>query len=140
MLIYRPFSTPDDGDLLINSYVSWVGSSSMEVTERVIQNGSPVLDAKFVMVARHASEDRAVPVNPLIAETDKQKEEFYAGELAKNERKGNYHLQQLSLELSFFKSQKLGFLMRQVKIIADVFAVTFSIFAWEHLFPVYVYM
>ena len=88
MLIYQPFNTPDDGDLLIKAHVSWVGSSSIEITERVTQKEVPILDAKFVMVARHASENRAVPVNPLIPETVEEKQEFQAGELAKHERKG----------------------------------------------------
>jgi len=70
----------------LEAHVSWVGTSSIEVTESVLQNDEPILNAKLLMVARHSRENKAVPVNPLIVDTDEEKAEFAAGESLKQLR------------------------------------------------------
>ncbi|XP_075245138.1 acyl-coenzyme A thioesterase 9, mitochondrial-like [Convolutriloba macropyga] len=86
MLIHEPYTIPDEGDLTLSARVTWVGTSSMEVTESVSQNDKPILNAKFLMVARHSRKDEKVPVNPLIVETEQEKLDFEDGEKAKEER------------------------------------------------------
>ena len=87
MMIHEPDTIPDDGDLQLHAHVSWVGSSSIEVTESILQNDTIILNAKFLIVARHSREDRAVPVNELILETERERADFAAGEEAKKMRK-----------------------------------------------------
>ncbi len=87
MLIHKPDTVPDEGDLMLDAHVSWVGNSSMEVTETVSQNGLDILKAKFLIVARHSRKNRAVPVNPLVPETDEEKKEFEEGSRASQQRK-----------------------------------------------------
>ena len=53
------------------------------------------------MVARHSSENKAVPVNPLVAETEEEQAELLAGQKANEKRKGLF-LIKIHLHFQFF--------------------------------------
>uniref|UniRef100_A0A1I8GB59 CCHC-type domain-containing protein n=1 Tax=Macrostomum lignano TaxID=282301 RepID=A0A1I8GB59_9PLAT len=92
---------PANRDLRLSGFVSWVGSSSIEVTMKIEQQAgedgaagvawTPVLDATFVNAARHPLENRAAKLNPLLLESAADREIFQRGERAKA-----YRLQQAS--------------------------------------------
>ncbi|KAI8801508.1 HotDog domain-containing protein [Cladochytrium replicatum] len=89
---------PPDVDVRLSGYVSYVGSSSMEVSlsmETVPggivptedgftminpeEKGVPILAAKFTMVARDPYTNKATKVNPLRLETDEERKIFRLG-------------------------------------------------------------
>lgn len=72
---------------ILEGFISWVGRSSMEATIRVFQethanskNWQKVMDAKFVMVAKHPKTNASVPVCPLELQDDDEKKIFQQGE------------------------------------------------------------
>ncbi|KAI5853946.1 HotDog domain-containing protein [Tricharina praecox] len=85
-------------DLHLSGYVSYVGSSSMEVSleaRRVdTKSNKPVpgqegllLTCAFTMVARDPATKKAIAVNPLLVETAEEKEIFRRGEAYKCSKK-----------------------------------------------------
>ncbi|MED6137265.1 Acyl-coenzyme A thioesterase 4, mitochondrial [Stylosanthes scabra] len=70
-----------DADLTIAGAVTWVGRSSMEIQLELTQftkgnvniPDSPKLVANFTFVARDSATGKAVPINQVLPETDKEK-------------------------------------------------------------------
>ncbi|VDP08431.1 unnamed protein product, partial [Soboliphyme baturini] len=86
-------------DVLVEGRVTWVGRSSMEVIMDLLQkddNGEPALTmrAKFVMVARHPTENRSVDINPLKPQTDEEISLYKEAE-KKNENRRLLHSRSL---------------------------------------------
>ncbi len=71
----------------MEGFVSWVGRSSIEASIRVLQETEPnspkwhtVIDAKFVMVAKHPITAASTPVCPLEFDDAEEKKIFQHGE------------------------------------------------------------
>lgn len=72
-----------DQDLRLSGHVTWVGKTSIEVTmnlEQLINNSySKLLEARIVNVARDPLNKRPAFINPLVAETDEERNELEGG-------------------------------------------------------------
>ncbi|PVD18274.1 hypothetical protein C0Q70_20823 [Pomacea canaliculata] len=77
-------------DLLLCGQVTWVGTSSMEVTMEVRQEDhsllQKVMTARFVMAARHPITEKAAMVNPLKPDGPREEYLYKLGERSKIER------------------------------------------------------
>lgn len=79
MVLKKPIRI--DADFAIVGAVTWVGRSSMEIQLEMIQspNGntdtsdSPAIVANFTFVARDANTGKAVPINQVLPETEKER-------------------------------------------------------------------
>lgn len=80
---YNKFTVDDD--IRMGGHVCWVGKSSMEIKMRMTQNGRPMVDALFVMVARDPCNVAAV-VHPLRIDDDNDHTMFQEGEKHKAQR------------------------------------------------------
>ncbi|KAJ7561338.1 hypothetical protein O6H91_03G024400 [Diphasiastrum complanatum] len=83
-----------DTDLKLAGAVAWTGRSSMQIRMQVIQpatddqsEDSASLIANFTFVARDAKTRRAAPVNPLVPQSDEEKELFLKGQEEDSRRK-----------------------------------------------------
>jgi acyl-coenzyme A thioesterase 9 len=81
-----------DEDIKVSGHVTWVGRSSAESTlvlEQKRDDGhwQQVTEASFVLVARDPLNTKGAVLNPLIAETDEEKELLAKGEKNKMARK-----------------------------------------------------
>ena len=64
----------------------WEGLPSIQVKLGVAKwNEEPILDAKIVMVARHAYDLGRIPVNPFIMQNSEEAADFQQGALANEE-------------------------------------------------------
>ncbi|KAI8611698.1 Thioesterase/thiol ester dehydrase-isomerase [Chytriomyces sp. MP71] len=76
---------PVDRDISIVGQVTYVGSSSMEVSIRMMRlpdeklSRTAILEAKFIMVARDPATGKAATVPQLLLETDEDRARFRAG-------------------------------------------------------------
>ncbi|KAK2144553.1 hypothetical protein LSH36_748g02081 [Paralvinella palmiformis] len=87
----KTFSIQPDRDILIRGHVSWVGSTSIEVSMDVDQktkNGGweKQLDAKFLMVARNPQTKGKAYISPLELITEEERKLFVEGEANKAKR------------------------------------------------------
>lgn len=73
-----------DCDLELEGFLSWVGSSSMEVQINVRHNGQMALSTQFIMVARNRKTERSHAVPPL----SMSDEDLVAGQNRANRRRG----------------------------------------------------
>ncbi|CAK8577595.1 unnamed protein product [Lathyrus sativus] len=92
-----------DADFTIVGAVRWVGRSSMEIQLEMIQSphgnpnisNSPAIVANFTFVARDSNTGKAVPINQIIPETEKERllwEEAEQGnKLRKKKKEENKH-------------------------------------------------
>jgi acyl-coenzyme A thioesterase 9 len=82
---------PDIGnDQYLSGKVTWVGSSSMEIRMRIAAgtaNGPEWLEAYFTFVTLHPETKRAIPVPPLLPETDEERVHFELGAVKARARK-----------------------------------------------------
>lgn len=82
---------PMDKDLELFGYVSWVGSSSMEIVlevrETALQFGTPILKSFFVMVSKDDKTGKPCKINPLKIENPEAQWKFLRGESNKKRRK-----------------------------------------------------
>ncbi|CAJ2654158.1 unnamed protein product [Trifolium pratense] len=87
-----------DADFAIVGAVTWVGRSSMEIQLEMIQspNGdpnisnSPAIVANFTFVARDSDTGKAVPINKVLPETEKERllwEEAEQGNISRKKKK-----------------------------------------------------
>jgi len=87
-----------DCDIRISGHVTWAGSSSMECTlnleQLVDDEWEKFTEARFLMVARDPLNRGSAFINPLVLETDAEKELFQKGETNK---KGRFEISQDSL-------------------------------------------
>ena len=85
--IHQP-KIPIDENLILNGQVTWVGSSSMEISMSIEDESTKTkyLDALFLMVARNSDNDKAAQVNHLKLESMDDKLNFQMGELNKQNR------------------------------------------------------
>jgi len=87
VVIHQP-NIPMDKDLRLKGQVSWVGSSSMEISMSVLDHKTDMnyIDALFVMVARSPETNRAAHVNALERTTAEDRKNYALGELNKRRR------------------------------------------------------
>jgi acyl-coenzyme A thioesterase 9 len=81
---------PVDRDLEMKGCVSWVGSSSMEITIEISEQDRPdqkILESFFVMAARDGMTGKSTKINPLNYEGDSDSRwKFMRGEMNKKRR------------------------------------------------------
>lgn len=79
-----------DADIRLSGHVSWVGQSSIEVTvwleQSTYDKWQKLTRATFLMAARNSTTTASAPVNPLVPETEREKEIFNGGEKRKRLR------------------------------------------------------
>ncbi|KNE61261.1 hypothetical protein AMAG_07004 [Allomyces macrogynus ATCC 38327] len=90
--LLRPASL--DRDMQVSGMVTYVGSSSMEITVNVEAldpdsqaTADPILKAKFTMVARDPLTNKAVQVNPLVLDTDEERRLYSMGAELRSRKK-----------------------------------------------------
>jgi len=78
-----------DKDLILSGKVTWVGRSSMEIQMQAQTAGhdEPFLVALFTFVGRDRKTGRAAQINPLLANTPEEKDNFEIGATRDAERK-----------------------------------------------------
>ena len=65
-----------DADIRFSGFVSWVGTSSLELWVNVWQLERQIIESQFVFVARDSTTMKTTPVNPLSLETPEDHEYF----------------------------------------------------------------
>ena len=68
-----------DSDQILTGGITWIGSSSMEITMRVSTATEVWLEAKFTFVAREAKSNKATGIVPLLPETAPERALFELG-------------------------------------------------------------
>lgn len=81
------YPTDMSKNVKLSGFTSWVGRTSCEVTMKIEQEGmpDPVIEAKFLMVARNLNNKGPGIMNPLKIANEKEKAIFDKGE-GKNTR------------------------------------------------------